>query len=954
MKKNVSLIFDSIKSFLFTIKKNAHLPFLFFMVFTLSCKHAPERRDLDEPTNGEQEGGYEKYFEATRKAALGDDWARITQENTEAATQARLFPKEDVLAGGVLQGNWYERGGSTVSGSMIATYFYPATEEIYTISSSGTLHKGGLTGGAWTNLGDAINFNNAILAVVPIAGGKRIITAKSDKKIYYSDDDASSWTLASGINPYDTWGSGKKLIVLNNGVMYYLMHTWISSPWGSGYILYRSADNGATWTTTQTFTLHNEDRVAMWSPFGSNDLYVLDNGATLYNLTGTATTLTTLTTGMTLPTNSKYSFSGYKNGSNVTLYTLVNSDVFYKTTDNGATWTNPITLTTALPTTLPKAWSVGIAANPWVADALYYGEVDFRYSTNGGTSWTKQNHWGDYYGNNDLLHADMVSITPFQKTDGTKFLLIGNHGGIHYYPAPYTTTTNLTKTGIRTAEYYDVTTIGSTIFAGSQDQGNQRFAGGAGTSVLTAAQLISGDYVRTNSSLNGTKYWQQYPGGDVDYYDNPLVQQYGNASAQVYGTNRTNIQQWVVPTCNWSTNTDNSILIGGGSVTSGNTTESHVVKMTYNGTGTLAKTEYAYDFMANGAGYISAIDHSPADANYMYVGLNNGKFFYSTNGGTTFTQTVGFTGATNGWNYGSFIHASRTNKNLAFYCGNGGSIYKTINGGVSFTNMSVGLPNTFVSELVLNTAETLLFAATDAGPYVCVLNTGQWYSLATAITPVKSFTAVEYITSSNIARFATFGRGVWDFQITVQPLPVELSEFKGKVEKNQSVSLSWVTQSEKNVSHFDIERSVDGQNFDVVKTVASKTKGGNSISRLDYAATDMFPPKGTVYYRLKAHDFDGKINDSKVIALQISDNSDAKRWALSPSIVAKNTPLSIFAPDATETLNLSIFDLSGKLVRQMQVVNGQQMTLDDIGKTGVFVYRLANKTRTETGKVLVF
>jgi hypothetical protein len=897
----------------------------------------------NEPTEGEQEGGSRAYYEMSRRAALGDDWENITKENLERASQDRLFPKEDVFAGGALEGNWYERGGSTVAGSILATYFYPVTEEIYAISETGTLLKGGLTGGAWSILNDVIPFNNKILAILPITGGKRIVTARTDHRVYYSDDEGVSWTLAGGsiANPHNWGAGGKQLIVLNNGILYYLQHVWQGSPWGSGYQLHRSADNGATWTQVQSFGLRNENKVVMWSPFGTNDLYVLDNGTALYSLSGMASTLTLLNNNINIPTNNDYSLSGYKNGSTLNLYVLANSNVLYKSTDNGANWTNTANLTTS-------AWSVGLLANPWVADALYYGAVDFYKSTAVTPSFTAQNTWSQYYGNIDLLHADMVSITPFQKTDGTKFILIGNHGGIHYYPDPFTTTTNLTKTGIRNADYYDVVTVGGTIFAGSQDQGNQRFSGGSGTNILTASQLISGDYVRVNSSVNGTKYWQEYPSvgtsGTFHYYDSPLTQQFTTAQTQIYGTLRTNMQQWVIPTCNWSNPAENSILVGGGGALAGATT-SQVIKLTYNGS-SIVKTSYAFDFIANGNGYITALDHSPANANYMYVGLNNGKFYYSHDGGTSWTQTASFTGPSNGWNYGSFIHASRTNPLLAFYCGGGGGICKTTDGGVSFTNMSAGLPNTFVSELTLNTAETLLFAATDAGPYVCVLNTGQWYSLGTANSPVKGFRAVEWLPAQNIARFATYGRGVWDFQVTAQPLPVSYKSFDAKGIDNQYVELNWATEMERDLSHFEVEKSYDGQNFTTMTTV----KANNKASQ--YTISDKLPLFGLPnYYRIKSVELSGKTEWTKIKSVVLSNQLHVV--SVYPTLLTKGSLLTI--QNEVIDRQFFLFDNQGRVVWQ-QKLGGQieQLSLPTL-PNGVYHFTIRERSQqvVKTGKLMV-
>jgi hypothetical protein len=125
--------------------------------------------------------------------------------------------------------------------------------------------------------------------------------------------------------------------------------------------------------------------------------------------------------------------------------------------------------------------------------------------------------------------------------------------------------------------------------------------------------------------------------------------------------------------------------------------------------------------------------------------------------------------------YGSSICVSQKNANQLFVGGNGyggNGIYQSSDGGVTFKAMVSGLPKTFINDLTLNREETLLFAATEAGPYVCVLSTGKWYPLIGENTPIQPFQSVEYIAATSTVRFCTYGRGVWDFVLKSQPLQV--------------------------------------------------------------------------------------------------------------------------------------------------------------------------------------
>ncbi len=85
------------------------------------------------------------------------------------------------------------------------------------------------------------------------------------------------------------------------------------------------------------------------------------------------------------------------------------------------------------------------------------------------------------------------------------------------------------------------------------------------------------------------------------------------------------------------------------------------------------------------------------------------------------------------------------------------------------TNATNGLPSTVVYDMVFNPNETLIFTATEAGPYVYVVSSNLWYPLAGTATPAIGYIACDYNVLKNKVHFGTFGRGIWDFNITSQP-----------------------------------------------------------------------------------------------------------------------------------------------------------------------------------------
>lgn len=92
------------------------------------------------------------------------------------------------------------------------------------------------------------------------------------------------------------------------------------------------------------------------------------------------------------------------------------------------------------------------------------------------------------------------------------------------------------------------------------------------------------------------------------------------------------------------------------------------------------------------------------------------------------------------------------------------------------------------------------------------------------------------------------------------PVPVELVEFSTKIQNNE-VKLEWITASETNNDRFEIYRSVNGIDWELLATVLG---ADNSTNLLKYTLCDMNPYFGVSYYRLKQIDLDGAFEYSKV------------------------------------------------------------------------------------------
>jgi hypothetical protein len=175
-------------------------------------------------------------------------------------------------------------------------------------------------------------------------------------------------------------------------------------------------------------------------------------------------------------------------------------------------------------------------------------------------------------------------------------------------------------------------------------------------------------------------------------------------------------------------------------------------------------------------------------------------------------------------------------------------------------------------------------------------------------------------------------------------IPIELVDFTGK-RVNHISQLTWQTATELNTANFEIERSEDGQTFTNIGQV--KAKGNSSVAQF-YTFSDDKSVNGTVYYRLKANDLDGKFTYSKVVAL--SDKSDEKARVF-PNPFGKKLQVQLY--NSTDNFDVTLTDISGRTVMHEVVQNSIEWTTDQL-PSGIYFLKIAGKGSVETKKLVKY
>ncbi|MCB1633863.1 MAG: hypothetical protein KDI37_14600 [Xanthomonadales bacterium] len=724
---------------------------------------------------GEHSQSRHEWIERLHRHAPGQNWRQMDadfrrqaqdQRNEEINLLRLAKAKPEAylrVRSAALAGEWMERGSTNQAGRTLATEFDIENNRLNVLTQGGNLWRADRTTLNWESASDGAMFKAPFLA--RLTDEERLILfSREPEGIFFSDDGGTIWSSANGLNsdqPYSIEGLAVRDPTGND--VYALRNEFDPVSLVFGVKLYASANRGSTFVDLGF--VGSQGQTALFSPrHDSSAMYLLD-GLTLKMIepgTHSLVTISTIDVAAQVQPGHYVSLGGGVNNGVTFLYAFVDrrtvppqTDV-YQSLDGGQTWV------TRLPA--PSHMFTRSSAETSTRDPmqLFVGGLNAYRSHDGGASWTYINFHASYYDNPAInLHADIPNFDIFVDQNDIERIYISTDGGVYESVDGGLTVQNLSLDGIRNSEYYGSYTQRSPpyrIMVGSQDQGYQK-AHTPTTGLNAFLQPSAGDWAYLTSADGGETLWAVYPGVVMFDFD---TQTTGDSALRRWSFNTGGIQayQFFQPLQVDPRSPNRAVIAAGEAGPSAN----RLITLTYNG------SYIAYqvgDF--NFGGGISAVQFS-RDGETQYVIANLGRFFRDAGDG--FQQTV----TTLPWGAffsGNCILTHPTDPETIYVSGSGyagPAVYRSIDNGDSFSAFATGLPNTLVYNLAISADGGHLFAATNLGPYYYDQTAGRWIEISAALTPDQTYWHVDYIDALHTARFATGGRGLWDFVIDTDAL----------------------------------------------------------------------------------------------------------------------------------------------------------------------------------------
>ncbi|MDH7444698.1 T9SS type A sorting domain-containing protein [Aquimarina sp. 2201CG14-23] len=248
--------------------------------------------------------------------------------------------------------------------------------------------------------------------------------------------------------------------------------------------------------------------------------------------------------------------------------------------------------------------------------------------------------------------------------------------------------------------------------------------------------------------------------------------------------------------------------------------------------GSFTKISQAFSSRLNG------VEIDPLETNYIYVFFGS-ELHKSEDRGSTFSNIETFTGET------ITSVAVNSTDNSIVYVTTANAVYKSINGGTDFSNISFNLPSDVklvVKHQSLHT-DNPIFVGTSLGVYRLDDTANTWEPFLNNLPNVAVRDIEININDGNITA-ATYGRGVWRSDIPVIAVANDLQLASVSIDNNSQIICNSISpkvtiknNGTNTVTAFNVQYKVDGGNAINQSWTGNLTTG--STADIDFPETNV-------------------------------------------------------------------------------------------------------------------
>ncbi len=183
-------------------------------------------------------------------------------------------------------------------------------------------------------------------------------------------------------------------------------------------------------------------------------------------------------------------------------------------------------------------------------------------------------------------------------------------------------------------------------------------------------------------------------------------------------------------------------------------------------------------------------------------------------------------------------------------------------------------------------------------------------------------------------------------------LPVSLINWTATY-TNSNIALKWTTTSERNASHFIIERSFDGNEYTDAAMIFAI---GNSDNVNNYSYNDKVPGNnnGAIYYRLKMVDMDGKAKTSVVRIVRLGKTSETVKLIAYPNPVINDLRITIPQNWQDKQVSYQVVNSGGQIIKSLTIAHANQTEIVTMTAVpaGMYIVKVTNGTETGTQTIV--